>query len=114
MPCGHCPYCTRGREDLCEVFFRLNRGKGQLYDGTTRLFRPDGTPIAMYSFGGLAEYCVVPATAVFELPKELPFAESSILGCAIFTAYGAVKHGADVRPGESVAGTCFALFPTCF
>ncbi len=103
MPCGHCSYCVRGREDLCEVFFALNRGKGALYDGTTRLFRTDGTPIAMYSMAGLAEYSVVPANGVFELPDTVPYAESAILGCAVFTAYGAVKHAADVRPGESVA-----------
>ena len=28
----------------------------------------DGTPLAMYSMGGLAEYCVIPATGVFPLP----------------------------------------------
>lgn len=76
------------QEDLCETFFSLNRLKGTLYDGTTRLFQPDGTPVWMYSMGGLAEYCVVPKTAVFELGDGIPFADSCIIGCAIFTAYG--------------------------
>ena len=57
----------------------------------------------MYSMAGLAEYAVVPATDVFPLPDGLPLAESSVLGCAVFTAYGAVRHGADLRGGERVA-----------
>jgi S-(hydroxymethyl)glutathione dehydrogenase/alcohol dehydrogenase len=103
MPCGFCPACGAGRDDLCDSFFAMNRLKGTLYDGTSRLRRQDGTPIAMYSMAGLAEYSVVPATDVFPLAPELPLAESSVLGCAIFTAYGAVRHGADLRGGERIA-----------
>jgi S-(hydroxymethyl)glutathione dehydrogenase/alcohol dehydrogenase len=57
----------------------------------------------MYSMAGLAEYAVVPATDVFALPAALPLAESSVLGCAVFTAFGAVRHSADLRGGERVA-----------
>jgi S-(hydroxymethyl)glutathione dehydrogenase/alcohol dehydrogenase len=103
MACGHCVYCAQGRDDLCETFFAMNRGKGALYDGETRLFRPDGAPIAMYSEGGLAEYAVIPATGVFKLPDALPLAESCILGCAVPTAYGAVRHQGEVMPGDTVA-----------
>ncbi len=102
MPCGTCAYCAQGRDDLCVTFFELNRLRGQLYDGTTRLARADGTPLAMYSMGGLAEYAVVPATDVFPLPARIPLAEASILGCAMLTAYGAVRHQADLRAGETV------------
>ena len=103
MPCGFCRFCGWGRDDLCENFFAMNRLNGTLYDGTTRLRRADGTPLAMYSMAGLAEYAVVPATDVFPLPDALPFEESAILGCAVFTAYGAVRHGADLRGGERIA-----------
>jgi S-(hydroxymethyl)glutathione dehydrogenase/alcohol dehydrogenase len=103
MPCGFCRACGIGRDDLCDSFFAMNRLKGTLYDGTTRLHRVDGTPLAMYSMAGLAEYAVVPATDVFPLPATLPLPESSVLGCAVFTAYGAVRHSADLRGGERVA-----------
>jgi succinate semialdehyde reductase (NADPH) len=103
MPCGTCRFCGAGRDDLCERFFAMNRLKGTLYDGTTRLRRSDGSPIAMYSMAGLAEYAVVPATDVFPLPAGLPIEESAILGCAVFTAYGAVTHAADLRGGERIA-----------
>ena len=103
MPCGVCAPCGAGRDDLCDNFFAMNRLKGTLYDGTSRLRRKDGSPLAMYSMAGLAEYAVVPATDVFPLPEGLPLEESSVLGCAIFTAYGAVRHGADLRGGERIA-----------
>src|SRR5688572_13289599 len=103
MPCGFCAACGAGRDDLCDSFFAMNRLKGTLYDGTTRLRRTNGSPISMYSMAGLAEYSVVPATDVFPLADGLPLAESSVLGCAVFTAYGAVRHGADLRGGERIA-----------
>ena len=103
LPCGHCPECARGRDDLCQTFLALNRGKGVLYDGETRLFRPDGSPLAMYSAGGFAEYAVVPATAVFKLPDSLALPEACILGCAVPTAYGAVRHQGEVTAGQTVA-----------
>ncbi|XP_078153113.1 uncharacterized protein LOC144548311 [Carex rostrata] len=103
MPCGNCFYCVKGQEDLCEAFFAYNRAKGTLYDGETRLFLRNGKPVYMYSMGGLAEYCVVPANALAVLPKTLPYTESAILGCAVFTAYGAMRHAAEMRAGDSVA-----------
>ena len=81
MPCGSCFHCKRGEEDTCAPFFALNRLKGQLYDGSTRLYQK-GDPVAMYSFAGLAEYAVVPQTAAFLLPPSLAegaFAESGLL-----------------------------------
>jgi S-(hydroxymethyl)glutathione dehydrogenase/alcohol dehydrogenase len=81
----------------------MNRLRGQLFDGTSRLVRTDGTSLAMYSMGGLAEYAVVPATDVFALPAGVPLEESCIIGCALMTAYGAIRHQAELRPGESVA-----------
>jgi len=103
MPCGTCRHCARGRDDLCEPFFALNRLKGVLYDGTSRLRRSDGSTLAMYSMAGLADYAVVPASDVFPMPEALEPEAASILGCAVFTAYGAVRHAADVRMGERVA-----------
>ncbi|MGO1591299.1 MAG: zinc-binding dehydrogenase [Ancrocorticia sp.] len=103
MPCGQCDACAEGRDDLCGPFFDLNRIQGKLYDGETRLFEEDGSPIAMYSMGGLAEYCVIPSTSVTPVPANIDPVSGAILGCAAMTAYGAVRRGADLRYGESVA-----------
>jgi len=103
MPCGTCAACERGRDDLCETYFAMNRAKGTLYDGTSRHYRQDGTPIAMNMMGGMSQYAVVPVTDAFALPASLPLEESCILGCAIMTAFGAVKNAAQLRSGQTVA-----------
>jgi succinate semialdehyde reductase (NADPH) len=103
MPCGDCAECLRARDDLCERFFAMNRLKGTLYDGESRLARSDGSPLAMYSMAGLAEYSVVPATSVFRLPDSADLEESAVLGCAAMTGYGAIRHGGELRGGERIA-----------
>jgi Zn-dependent alcohol dehydrogenase len=103
MPCGTCRRCAQGSEELCETFFKMNRLHGTLYDGETRLYRREGEPIAMYSMGGLAEMCVVPATDVFPVPDGFSLGELATLGCSALTAYGAVRTVADLRPGDTVA-----------
>ena len=103
MPCGQCRQCERGRDDMCLPFFAQNRLKGTLYDGTTRLYRKDGSALAMYSMGGLAEYSVVPINALAPLHGDIPEVSAAILGCAFFTAYGAVHQTAALQAGETVA-----------
>jgi len=56
----------------------------------------------MYSMGGFAEYSIVPSTAVYKIPDNLSTAECAIVGCGMFTAYGAVRNGGDVRAGANV------------
>ena len=103
MPCGQCEACASGHDELCGPFFDLNRLKGVLYDGTTRLADLAGNPIHMYSMGGLAEYAVVPSTALAPVPDSIDLVPAAILGCAAMTGYGAVRRGADLRFGETVA-----------
>ncbi|GGO96637.1 zinc-binding dehydrogenase [Actinomyces gaoshouyii] len=103
MPCGQCDACAEGRDELCGPFFELNRLKGVLYDGATRLATPEGESVAMYSMGGLAEYAVVPSTSVAVVPDSIDMVPAAILGCAAMTGYGAVRRGADLRFGETVA-----------
>jgi succinate semialdehyde reductase (NADPH) len=103
MPCGTCRHCVHGHDDLCERFFTFNRLRGVLYDGETRLFRPDGSPVWMYSMAGLAERCVVPVTDVFPIPDDLDLDTAAVLGCSVFTALGAIRNVAELRVGETVA-----------
>ncbi|KAJ7957111.1 putative Alcohol dehydrogenase [Quillaja saponaria] len=51
MEMGHCFHCSPGKHP--------------------------GNPVYMYSTGGLAEYCVVPANALSILPDSLPYSESA-------------------------------------
>jgi len=103
MPCTECDACRRGRDDLCADFFGQNRLRGTLYDGESRLSLADGSFLAMYSMGGLAEYAAVPLSALTRLPDALDPVTAAVLGCAAFTAYGAVHRAGHVERGESVA-----------
>lgn len=103
LPCGSCRHCVRGHDDLCESFFSRNRLLGVYHNGASRLAFPDGRPIWMYSMGGLAEYVVVPETAVFTIPDGVGTRGAAILGCSAMTSFGAVKNVAKVGVGESVA-----------
>ncbi|MET0713392.1 MAG: zinc-binding dehydrogenase [Mycetocola sp.] len=102
MPCTECEACQTGRDDMCEKFFSENRLKGNLFDGTSRLSRADGSRLSMYSMAGLAEYAVVPLSALTVIPDSLPLEEAAVLGCAAFTAFGSVSKSELVR-GESMA-----------
>ncbi|MBA8825379.1 Zn-dependent alcohol dehydrogenase [Saccharopolyspora lacisalsi] len=103
MPCGDCAQCASGNEEICLNFFAYNRAKGQLYDGDTRLRRPDGEPVWMYSMGGLAQRSVTPTTSVYRVPDNVELADVASIGCSTMTAYGALRHTADVRVGDAVA-----------
>lgn len=103
MPCETCDQCLRGRDDLCVEFFAQNRLRGTLYDGESRLAMPDGSFLAMYSMGGLAEYAVVPLSALTAVPVGLDPELACILGCSGLTSYGAVFRAGEVADGDSVA-----------
>lgn len=103
MPCEHCDQCRRGRDDLCIEFFAQNRLRGTLYDGESRLAMPSGSFLAMYSMGGLAEYAVVPLSALTPVPDGLDPELACILGCSGLTSFGAVFRAGEVAQGDSVA-----------
>lgn len=102
MPCADCEACRSGRDDLCEQFFAKNRLAGQLYDGESRLRMPDGSFLAMYSMGGLAEYAVVPLAGLARVPEGLPLESAALLGCAGMTAYAASYRAAPEPRDRSV------------
>ena len=57
----------------------------------------------MYSMGGLSELAVMPELAVAVVPDELALNDSAIFGCALLTAFGSLRHVADLQEGETVA-----------
>ena len=58
--------------------------------------------IGEHTQGGLAEYCVVPAENLLELPDHVPFERAAAAGLTFVTAWrGLIGRGA-LRPGESV------------
>lgn len=82
--CGHCEYCTTGRETLCRNV--LNSG-----------FSVDGA---------MAKECIVPADYAVKVPDDLDPIEATSLTCAGVTVYKGLKTG-DLKPGQwvEVVGT---------
>ncbi len=48
--CGHCSYCVKGRQNLCEARYQI---KGKMLDGTTRLHKRAGY---LHHFNGLTTF----------------------------------------------------------
>lgn len=94
-PCRECWFCRASEPWLCTA----TEGVASLPRGHLA----DGTPAHVtLGVGALAEEVVIGENAVIAVPKELPLAESALLGCAVITGVGAVRNNAKVRPGESV------------
>jgi S-(hydroxymethyl)glutathione dehydrogenase/alcohol dehydrogenase len=101
--CHVCAECAAGRFHLC-IPAGENGPRGVLMDGTSRLSRPDGTPLQHALMTAcFAERTVVSAAAAIPLPNELPLWQASLLGCGVVTAFGAVRNAARVAAGESAA-----------
>lgn len=78
--CGHCEYCTTGRETLC----RSVKNAGYSVDG------------------GMSEYAVVTADYAVKVPEGLDPAQASSITCAGVTTYKAIKE-AGAAPGQWIA-----------
>lgn len=78
--CGHCEYCTTGRETLC----RSVKNAGYSVDG------------------GMSEYALVTADYAVKVPENLDPAQASSITCAGVTTYKAIKES-EVRPGDWIA-----------
>jgi len=77
--CGNCSFCRTNRENFCEQYQMIGKDVD----------------------GGFAEYIKVPASNILKLPSTIPFEQGCILGCAVSTAYHALRRGR-VRAGDTV------------
>ncbi len=91
--CGACPACDAGRPTLCRATF------GARPTPFERAGRPHHSFANVSSF---AQRVVVKANQAIPIPREVPLAAASLIGCAVLTGAGAVFNRAKVRPGESV------------
>jgi S-(hydroxymethyl)glutathione dehydrogenase/alcohol dehydrogenase len=88
--CGRCEYCQAGRENLCSNPPRPRPMK-----------KKDGSAVNRWNIGGFSQYLAVPGYVVASIPEGLSLEESSLIGCRVTTAYNAVKHRAELAPGDS-------------
>lgn len=85
--CGRCFFCARGIPQKCVSLFKFGH----------QTLESD-TPLS----GGFAEYCyLVPGTAYYRLPDDLPDRIAVFANCSLATMQAAVRM-AEVHPGEAV------------
>jgi 2-desacetyl-2-hydroxyethyl bacteriochlorophyllide A dehydrogenase len=78
--CGDCPYCRRGRPNLCRNLKRIG-------------FELDGSH---------AEYAVIPQANLVHLPDTVPFDQGCILADAVASMYHALVVRGQMKAGDKV------------
>lgn len=89
--CGSCRHCRRGDSFSC---------KYSAFQGYFGFSHHAMQTFADYNTGGLAEYMVVPASAIVSLPDNMTFDQAARLGY-MGTAYSALKR-ANVGPSDTI------------
>ena len=109
MPCTKCRNCVSGHSNICSLFFTENRLKGNMLDGSKRLFDFNKSEIASYSMAGFAEYSVIPLSALVKLTSNKVNADWCVLGCAGVTAYSSVSRAISLRKSSNVVTKSAAI-----
>lgn len=110
VPCGHCPACAEGRENVCENNSPVVAGANGLNDGHAALERTRWRGAAIersFNLGTLSTHTVVREAAVVRMTADVPYPSAAIIGCGVMTGYGSVINAARLKPGSSavVLGT---------
>ena len=92
--CGHCPECEDGHPGNCR-----NGGMG----GLTQPYREGDQPLYNFAnIGAFVQETIVNENQCIPIPKELPLASASLIGCGVITGTGAVFNRANVQLGDTV------------
>jgi D-arabinose 1-dehydrogenase-like Zn-dependent alcohol dehydrogenase len=81
-PCGRCPSCVRGDENLCSRLVGW---------------------IGFTDHGGFRERIAVPVERLIAIPPSIDPVHAAPMSCALGTAYRSVVVRGGVRPGDTVA-----------
>ena len=81
VTCKQCYYCKRDLEQLCENHQIIGTDSG--------------------TQGAFAEYYKLPAENVYQLPKEIPFDQATVITSPLASAYHGVRI-ADIQKGDTV------------
>jgi NADPH:quinone reductase-like Zn-dependent oxidoreductase len=78
QPCGTCASCRAGDGRRC----------------------PTPRMLGVHRWGGYAEYVVVPAQGLYQIPPELPFPEATVVVRHFPVAYAQIRR-VELQPGET-------------
>ena len=98
--CGHCSYCARGMQNLCDLgMFLIN---GPQLDGTYRFHSRDKGVGQMCLLGTFSEYTVVPAQSVVKVDDGTALDKAALVGCGVTTGFGSAVRTAETKAGDTV------------
>jgi S-(hydroxymethyl)glutathione dehydrogenase/alcohol dehydrogenase len=101
--CDTCAACRAGRGNHCS-WAGVLAATGTLDGHRTAWHLDDGTPLHHFTgVSSFADHVVVPASGAIAVEASVPWSTAALLGCAVTTGIGAVRHAAGVRPGQRVA-----------
>lgn len=102
MSCGRCADCRSGRSNLCDARRRAS-SDGTLRSGAVRFSR-DGEPVHhCHGVSSFTQYTVVDEEVAIPITDAVPLEQATLLGCGVFTGFGAVTNTARAEVGSSVA-----------
>ena len=93
--CGACGRCRAGEPALCTSAFGLDERSPIALAGGGRVEQG-------LRCGAFADEVVVHASQAVPVPRHLPAASLSMLGCAVLTGVGAAERAGAVGPGDTV------------
>ena len=96
--CGHCRYCSTGRQALCDMGATIL--EGSMPDGSFR-FHKGGTDFgAMCMLGTFAKKATISQHSVVKIDDWLPLETAVLVGCGVPTGWGGATYAGNVRPGD--------------
>lgn len=93
-PCGLCRFCQIGRPHLCAASLNAQ----------PRMRTSDGLVLTpALGIGTFCTHTVVADRQAVPVPRDVPPAQASLIGCGVMTGVGAALYAAGVRAGSTVA-----------
>ncbi len=101
-PCGHCPSCVAGHQNLCDMGMHIADG-WQVGDQTAR-HHARGVDLRLFCMvGAFARHTVGHERSFIKIDDDIPLDRACLVACGVSTGWGSAVHRAQVQPGEDVA-----------
>lgn len=96
--CGHCRYCSTGRQNLCDMGATIL--DGCMPDGSFRFHGGEKDFGAMCMLGTFSQKATISANSVVKIDDWLPLETAVLTGCGVPTGWGSATYAGNVRPGD--------------
>lgn len=101
IACRKCSRCREGNSHLCEKRVPSQRA-GTLRTGDIAFSRDEEQLHHCLGVSSFTEYTVVTEEVAIKIPEQIPKEKATLLGCGVFTGFGAVENTADIELDSSV------------